>query len=106
MAIIGPYVIQYSTLMYSFHRQNFFKKEVYKAFPCLKIIYIFSSLTFLGIFLMPLLDIWQKIFTLIRLFSLLIFCKNKDKKPLGWNIIDWFEHKLEKLLGSNTYELD
>ena len=88
---MGPYIIQYSTLMYSFHKKSYFKKEVFKDLPLLKKVYVSSALTFIGLILMPILDIWQKIFTLIRLLSLFIFCKNKDKKPLGWNIIDWFE---------------
>ena len=61
----------------------------------LKKVYVCSALTFFGLILMPILDIWLKIYTFIRLLSLFLFCKNKDKIPLAWNIMDWFEQKFE-----------
>lgn len=106
MAILGPYIIQYSTLMYSFHRKNYFKEEVFNNFSCIRKFYLVLSLTAFGMVLMPILDIWLKIFSAIRVFCLLLICKTKSKKKYGWIAQDTIEKRFENMVNCNAYELD
>ena len=70
MAIMGPYVIQYSSLMNAIHNKGFFKEVKFNTFGLLKKSSLILAFTALGLIIMPLLDILLKIEAILLVLTL------------------------------------
>ena len=61
IAIFGPYIIQYSTMMNVLHVKGYFKEDTFKEHKCLKKLYLRGTFTFFGLLIMPIIDLSLKI---------------------------------------------
>ena len=80
LAILGPYIIQYSSLMNAIHHKGYFKKEKFKKFGCLKRAYLYLAFTFIGLLIMPTIDFFLKVESIIKIFSFACYCKHSSSK--------------------------
>ena len=76
LAIFGPYLIQYSTMMNALHNKDLFKSEKFSKLSCQKRICLRLTFTALGVVIMPLFEVFKKIEAVIRLLSLACCCRN------------------------------
>lgn len=60
MAIIGPYIIQYSSMMNSYFIKGVFNEAMWNEFTFIRKVYLWGTFTFLGLVLMPIIDCYMK----------------------------------------------
>ena len=75
MAIMGPYIIQYSSLMNAIHNKGFFKEVKFNTFGRLKKLSLILAFTALGLIIMPILDIMLKLEAVLLVLTLPLQCK-------------------------------
>lgn len=101
IAILGPYIIQYSTMMNAIHVKGYFKENKFMHFRRPKKCYLRLAFTFFGLFLMPIIDLALKIQVAILLVLALLPCIKINKVPLN----EWGQEKLE-ILFENLFDLN
>lgn len=74
MAIVGPYIIQFSSMINAFFVKGIFEDDRWSRFTWIRKFYLFSSLTVIGLAILPILDIYIKVRATVLLLLL----------PLHW----------------------
>ena len=81
MAIFSPYIIQFSSMINAFFVKGLFEDDRWKRFYILRRCYLILSLSFLGLAILPMLDLYIKVQSVILVLIIpLYFCKScKDR---------------------------
>lgn len=87
-AIVGPYIIQYSSMLNAIHYKGYFKTAKSKNLGCLRRIYLYTAFTFIGLLIMPLIDLMLKLEAIVKVLSIACICQKRVRneamvKPLG-----------------------
>ena len=107
MAIFGPYIIQYSSLMNSIHNKGFFKANKFNKFSFVGQIYLNISFTALGLLIMPIIDILLKIQAVVKVLSIPLCCKCcSKKKSVARQVQEESEYYLECMFSFNSFEFE
>lgn len=74
MAVIGPYIIQYSSMMNAYFIKGAFNEERWQEFSPWRRIYLLATFTFIGLALMPIIDGYMKFEAIVLIVTLPFKC--------------------------------
>ena len=109
LATCGPYIIQYSSMMNAFHNKGCYKEPNLKDAGFFRKLYLYLATTFIGLLIMIIVDILQKIESIIRILLIPISCKVKSQrnKSVRRLVQEWIHQEFfEKIFKLNSFELD
>jgi len=80
MAIVGPYIIQYSSMMNAYFIKGVFNENRWNEFSVGRKLYLIITFTFFGLLLMPIIDCYMKFEAIILFVTLPFSCKGFARK--------------------------
>jgi len=111
MAIFGPYVIQYASMINAIHSKGLFKITQLKKLSLCKKFYLIFSFTAVGLLIMPLIDALIKVQSILKVFFVLIgfdldYFRHKGDKTYRRIIQEYMELAFEYFFNLNAFELE
>lgn len=107
LAIFGPYIIQYSSMMNAIHNKGLFRQERFDKFHICKRIYLSLAFTWLGLLILPTIDILLKLQCIVDTIFLPFYCcKLKGDKNLNRVVREKTEKMFELVFNLNAFELE
>lgn len=93
-------------MMSAFQHKGYFNDENFNKFSCGKKFYYGLAFTILGLLIMPVIDIFLKLETLINFILLPFMCKTSGMKEYNRLVHEWMENRIENIFNLNPFELE
>lgn len=106
MAIFGPSIIQYSSYMNLLYHKGIYQHENYSQESCAKRMCLLLSLTWLGLVVIPLIDLLIKLENIINVILIPFTCCKKNGRSLNERIRLRIRLHIQGTLEMNDFEIE